>query len=120
MPITEEVGVTFDDGHWNRHDTSPLFTVEAQAVLKQLKAHEITDELMPLVEAEQAVSKEDRARLALASLWYWRADAETDRIVRYISWWIVIESIEMSTSDPSPVKKRLLGSFRQTREFGEA
>lgn len=107
MPLTEEVGEIFPDGHWNRRDYSGLFTVESQASVQQLKMTDVTEELSPLLEAEQSLSEEERKRMGLASLWYWRADAEPDRVVRFISWWVVVESLEMRSANPSPVKKRL-------------
>lgn len=107
MPLTEEVGEIFSDGHWNRRDYSGLFTIESQASIRQLKVSDVTEELSSLLEAEQKLSAAERKRLGLASLWYWRADAEPDRVVRYISWWVVVESLEMKTPDPSPVRRRL-------------
>jgi hypothetical protein len=111
MPLTEEIGEAFEDGHWNRRDQSGLFTTESQASIRQIQVHEIADELAPLILAQQTLPPADQARLTLACVWYWRADAEPDRVVRFISWWIVVESLEMRDSNPRHVMKRLATIF---------
>jgi hypothetical protein len=43
MPITEEVGETFDDWYWNRYDHTALLTVESQASLMRLELATVVD-----------------------------------------------------------------------------
>lgn len=115
MPLLEEVGEVFDDWHWNRKlHTGSLF-VESQASLRQLQVHEITDNLAPLIEREQELPEEERRRLTLACLWYWRADADNEPTTKFVSWWLVAESLEMSDTNIIHVRRRLAVLF-QTEE----
>jgi len=108
MPLTEEVGETFDDWHWNRRLNTGLFTAESQAQVRHVQAQETADLLGPLIERHQDLDPELRRRLTLASQWYWRADADTDAATRFIAWWLVVESLEMvKTTDIRPVRERL-------------
>jgi len=93
MPITEEAGETFDDWHWNRRLNTGLVSAESQAAMRQLEAGTITNEIVPLIEQYQDLPDNERRRLTLACQWYWRADAETDQTTRFISWWLVVESL---------------------------
>lgn len=96
MPITEEVGETFDDWHWNRYDHTALLTVESQAALMRLEPTTVVEEVWPLIERQQDLPEEQRRRLSLACQWYWRADAE-----------------------PSDVLHRLVGRRRVPRDAGD-
>lgn len=108
MPLTEEAGETFPDWHWNRRLHTGLFSAESQARLRHAQAQETADLLTPLIERHQDLDPEQRRRLALASQWYWRADADTDPTTRYVAWWLVVESLEMvKTTDIRPVRERL-------------
>jgi hypothetical protein len=112
MPITEEVGETFDDWHWNRYEQTALLTVESQASLMRLESATVVDEVWPLIERQQDLPAEERRRLSLACQWYWRADAEPDRVTRYIDWWVIVECLEMpETTDLRPVRRRLAALF---------
>lgn len=108
MPLTEEVGETFSDWHWNRRLHTGLFSAESQARLRHVQAQETADLLAPLIEQHQQLAPEQRRRLTLASQWYWRADADTDPTTRYVAWWLVVESLEMvNTTDIRPIRDRL-------------
>ncbi|WP_146608198.1 hypothetical protein [Streptomyces sp. NTH33] len=108
IPITEEVGETFEDWHWNRRIDTGLFSAESQAVLRHLEAKALAADVSPLIERNQALDSDERRRITLACQWYWRADAETDQTVRFIAWWLVVESLEMvRTTDIRPVRTRL-------------
>jgi hypothetical protein len=108
MPLTEEVGETFDDWHWNRRLYTGLFTAESQAQFRHVQAQETADLIGPLIERHQDLDPEQRRRLTLASQWYWRADADIDTTTRFIAWWLVVESLEMvETTDIRPVRERL-------------
>jgi hypothetical protein len=112
MPITEEIGETFDNWHWNRHDYTALLTVESQAALVRLEPATVVDEVFPLIEREQDLPEEEHRRLGLACQWYWRADAEPDRVTRYINWWIIVECLDMrKENDLAAVRRRLSRLF---------
>jgi hypothetical protein len=38
---------------------------------------------------------------------HWRADAEPDRVTRFINWWIIVECLEIETSNITPARQRL-------------
>ncbi|MEJ7742425.1 MAG: hypothetical protein WKF73_07700 [Nocardioidaceae bacterium] len=63
MPLTEEVGETFDDWHWNRRIDTGSISLESQAEWRQLEAAPTLDTLLPLLEAEQNLSTEERQRI---------------------------------------------------------
>lgn len=108
MPLTEEVGETFPDWHWNRRLDAGRFSAETQAEVRELPARNLADRLMPLIERQQDLPAEDRRRLRLASTWYWRAIADPDPVTGLLSWWLIIEALEMPRStDIRPVRLRL-------------
>lgn len=116
MPLLEEIGEVFDDWHWNRKlHTGSLF-VESQTALRQLQAHEITENLAPIIEKEQELPEEERRRLTLACLWYWRADADNEPTTKFVSWWLVAESLEMPDTNIIHIRRRRLADLFQNEE----
>jgi len=112
MPITEEIGETFEDWHWNRRINTGLVSIESQVALRHINATTITNEVIPLIDQQQALRKDERRRLMFASQWYWRADAEPEHTTRFINWWLVVESLEMAkTTDIRPIRERLAVLF---------
>jgi hypothetical protein len=53
MPLTEEIGETFEDWHWNRHDHTALLSLESQASLIRLDPTTMVNEVWPLIERQQ-------------------------------------------------------------------
>lgn len=108
VPLTEEVGATFDDWHWNRRLDAGRFSAESQAEFRHMPAADLAALLGPLIDSQQALPEDERRRLRLASSWYWRADADPEPTTRFLSWWLAIEALEMPrTTDIRPVRKRL-------------
>ena len=103
LPLLEEIGEIFDDWHWNRRLDSVSFSTELQLRPEILKAEDFVDRIRPPLEHNQANASEQR-RFRLASQWYWLADAELDPVNRLIQLWLVIESLEMETTNIAPVK----------------
>jgi hypothetical protein len=120
--ITEEVGEVFDDWHWNRRLGGRTISLESQARLEVADGHEFSRRLRGVVDGWMDRSDEIRARIRIASQWYWRADAEADSIQRYISYWLCVEALELGENQNIlPVKDavaNLLGVPR--REVADA
>ena len=49
---------------------------------------------------------------------HWRADAEPDRVTRFINWWIIVECLEIETSNITPVGNDSHFSSTPTRVDG--
>jgi hypothetical protein len=112
MPLAEEVGETFDDWHWNRRLNTGTILVESQAELRPLPPDRLQELLEPTLQRSQSYAIDEQRRIRLACQWYWRADADTDPVTKFISWWLVIESIAMpSTTNIAPVRERLAAIF---------
>jgi hypothetical protein len=54
-----------------------------------------------------ATDRERQQRVALAARWYWLAEGEEDGVNRFLEYWIVIESLEVDTTNVKPVVQRL-------------
>jgi hypothetical protein len=68
--------------------------------------------VLPLIEREQDLPEKEHRRLGLACQWYSRADADPDRVTRYINWWIVVECLDMrKENDLRSVRRRLARLF---------
>ena len=105
MRITEEIGEVFDDWHWNRRLDGPTVALEAQADLSFIEAQASLGQIGAIFEANAGRSTEHRSRLRIASQWYWRADAETDPVQKFIALWLIIEVLEMDGTNIAPVKQ---------------
>ncbi|MFI7658650.1 hypothetical protein ACIBTW_07130 [Micromonospora parva] len=106
--LLEEVGEVFQDWHWNRRVFTGTVYAESQASFVHLDGRSAVERLQPLIEKNQALTKEERNRIRLASRWYWSAQEETDEVLAFIQWWLVIECLEMvKTTDIRPVRERL-------------
>lgn len=103
--ITEEIGEIFEDWHWNRRLDGPTVALEAQAELSFIEPQATLGQIGAIFDAHSGRSPEQRSRLRIASQWYWRADAETDPVQRFIALWLVIEALEMDGTNIAPVKK---------------
>lgn len=108
MPITEEVGETFDDWHWNRHIHSSKISAETQATFKSINGNEMIKDLQRLLNRRMDFGERMLRRIKLASQWYWMADAEPDQVMRFTYWRLTIEALEMvDTTNIAPVRDRL-------------
>jgi hypothetical protein len=106
--LTEEAGTTFDDWHWNRRLTTGTVYAESQAAFLRQGGQEFISRFQPLYDRHQDLPAEERARLRLASRWYWSVQEEADTALGFLQWWLIIESLEMPKStDVRPVKTRL-------------
>ncbi len=93
--VTEEVGEVFDDWHWNRFLGGRTVSMESQARLEVLNGHHFLRKLQAIIEDWSNRSDEMRARIRVASQWYWRADAEAELVQRYIAYWLCVEALEL-------------------------
>ena len=116
LPLLEEIGEVFEDGHWNRRLDSVRLGTELQLRPTWIDASEFLERLRPRIENNQSLSEVERRRFRLASQWYWLADAEVDGANRFIHYWLVIESLEMETKNIGPVKDRLVVLLGQDTE----
>ena len=118
MPLTEEAGEAFADWHWNRRLDTGVFSAESQASFRQLPGHDVGNEVRPIIDQHQARSPEERRRITLACQWYWRADSDTEPTTRFLSWWFVVEALEMSgASNIRPIRSHLARIFEGTEEI---
>ena len=113
LPLLEEIGHVFDDWHWNRRLDSLALAAESQLPLVVMPPSDFINCLQPWAERNQEAGEVDRRRFRLASQWYWLADAQLDPVNRFIQYWVVIESLEMETTDIAPVKARLAESLNE-------
>lgn len=104
LRITEEIGEVFDDWHWNQRLDGPTVALEAQAQLKYIDADTAVAQIGAVFDANAGRSEEERARLQIASQWYWRADAETDPVQAFIAHWLTIETLEMDGTNIASLK----------------
>jgi hypothetical protein len=60
------------------------------------------------VEAQISRDAASRARLRVASQWYWTAEAEADPVQKYIGYWLVLEALALGEgSDIRPLRESL-------------
>jgi hypothetical protein len=108
--LTEEVGEVFDDWHWNRWLGGPTVAYEGQARLKQLDTRDFIAAITPMIEAYGDRDEPERNRLRIASQWYWRADRESDPVLKFIANWLAIEALELGeNSNIAPIKRAIAG-----------
>jgi hypothetical protein len=106
--LTEEVGEAFADWHWNRRIFTGTVYAESQAALIEQPAQDFVARTRPLIERNEALPDDERARLRLASRWYWAVQEETDPTLAFIQWWLIVETLEMAkTTKVQPVAVRL-------------
>jgi hypothetical protein len=107
LPVLEEIGEVFDDWHWSRRLDSVSLSTELQLRPQIVQAEAFIERMQRALEDNQSKVPEERRRFRLASQWYWLADAEADLVNRFVQLWLVIESLEMETTNIGPVKRRL-------------
>ena len=103
--ITEEVGEVFSDWHWNRLLGGRTVALESQARLDQFDGAVFAATLGEAIERSIDQPADQRRRRRVASLWYWRAEADPDPVQRYIAYWLVVEALVLDeNADIKPVK----------------
>lgn len=108
--LTEEVGEVFDDWHWNRWLGGPTVAYEGQARLKHLDTRDFLAAITPVIEAYGDRDEQERNRIRIASQWYWRADRESDPVLKFIANWLAIEALELGeNSNIAPIKRSIAG-----------
>jgi len=106
--LTEEIGETFEDWHWIRRIHTGTVYAESQAAFVHQSGQNFLDRARPLLEASVNFSVEEKARLRLASRWYWMVQEEIDPTLAFIQWWMIVETLEMpKTTDVRPVNIRI-------------
>jgi hypothetical protein len=90
--ITEEVGEVFSDWHWNRLIGGPTVLWEGQARLGVHDGRQIGEALNLFNTIFGEHSEDERARLRVAAQWYWRADSDSDHVMRFLSYWLCAEA----------------------------
>lgn len=104
--LTEEIGEVFDDWHWNRLLGGRTISLESQAAMRHLDGQEFAEVVGNSIEAHLDRPERERNRLKIAAQWYWRADAEPERVQRYIAYWLCIEALELGeNASIAPVKR---------------
>jgi hypothetical protein len=103
--ITEEVGEIFPDWHWNRLLGGRNVSMEFQARVDLLNAREIAGALNVVLELHAERDEQERARVRIASQWYWRADRDADPVLRFLGYWLCIEALELGDNAKiAPIK----------------
>ncbi|WLQ05795.1 hypothetical protein [Arthrobacter oryzae] len=106
--ITEEVGEVFEDWHWNRMLGGRTVALESQARPSLLPAQEVWGQLEPKISAYLELDDVSRQRLKIAGQWYWLAESQADRVMGFISYWLVLESLELGeNANIAPLRRRL-------------
>jgi len=90
--IAEEVGEVFGDWHWNRIIGGPTVLWEGQARLGVHDGRQYVEGLTLFNTIFGEHSEDERARLRVAAQWYWRADSDSDRVMRFLSYWLCSEA----------------------------
>ncbi len=93
--VTEEVGELFADWHWNRLLGGRTVSLESQANLVALDARAVAMRIGTALRTNELRDSKARARLRVASQWYWVAEADPDNVQRYIGYWLTLEALEL-------------------------
>ena len=93
--VTEEVGAVFDDWHWNRLMGGPTVMWEGQAAFKNMIGPEIDQAIDIAFKINREQTEAERDRIRTAAQWYWRADRESDPVMRYLSYWLCVEAVAL-------------------------
>lgn len=93
IPLTEEVGEIFEDWHWNRSLASSSLAWEPQLDLQGMQASDVVGIMKPLIDEWLSRDEEKRARTRVACQWWQLSEAQSDLVIKYISLWLVAESL---------------------------
>jgi hypothetical protein len=116
VPLVEEIGEVFEDWHWNRQLAPDFVATEQQLTYSVVTADAFAQANGKRYEDALAMTEPERLRFRVASQWYWRADAETDPVTRFIQLWLVVESLEMFRQKLVAVTKRLMALIGERDE----
>ena len=109
--LLEEIGSVFDDWHWNRRLDTVQLAAETQVPEEVVPGQRFAEIFSAAASQHLAKDRQQQRRLALASHWYWLAEGEEDPVNRFIQHWIVVEILEMETTNIKPVVQRLADLF---------
>lgn len=103
--LTEEAGALFPDGHWNRRLGGRYIRLESQANMQMIPAQIGMGFLAEMLQRQLRRTDEQRRRTRIASQWYLRGSSEPDLTIRYISYWLVLEALELDeNSNIAPLR----------------
>jgi hypothetical protein len=110
--VTEELGETFPDGHFNRSVHSDALGNEWQMDLAAVTPERFSEWTEATLANHLQRPKEELERISLACDWYWRSTQASDPVTEYLELWFVVEVIAMpDTTDVRPVRERLAAAF---------
>ncbi|MFE4950145.1 hypothetical protein ACFQ9V_08540 [Leifsonia sp. NPDC056665] len=103
--LTEEVGEVFDDWHWNRQLGGRDIRLESQADMRYRPAVEAVEGLQRIFTAHVERDEAETLRVRIASRWCWEAESQADPVMRFVSYWLAIEALELGeNSNIAPLK----------------
>jgi len=106
--VTEGLGETFPDGHFNRSLESDTVGNELQMNLTAVTQDELKAWAETMLGPHQERPEEELKRIRLACDWYWRSTQTSDLVTEYLELWFVVEVIAMlDTTNVRPVRERL-------------
>jgi hypothetical protein len=109
VPLTEEIGEVFEDGHFNCWPQSSLIGLESLTTVRLISVqHELKAWSESVMDRHMHRPEPDRVTLGLASEWYRLAESTIDPVLEFIYLWLAIEVLAMpNTSNVRPVRERL-------------
>ena len=114
--LTEEVGEVFDDWHWNRQLGGRDVRLESQADLRVHRAEDIGAGLQRIFTAHIGRDESQALRVRVASRWCWEAETQADPIMRFVSYWLAIEALELGeNANIAPLKDAVAALLGVTR-----
>lgn len=114
--LTEEIGNVFDDWHWNRRLDGASIGVESQTRIEQFHFESFHKKFEPIIRRLSTDNEEHYQRCRIASQWYWRAEREPDRVVQFISYWLIVEALELDeNANINPIKESVAKLLNVTK-----
>ncbi|WP_155361625.1 hypothetical protein [Acrocarpospora macrocephala] len=117
VQVTEEVGEIFEDWHWNRSLASDSLAWEPQLNLHGMQGSELVDTMKPLIDRWLSRDEEKRTRARVASQWWQLAEAQGDLVIKYISLWLVAESLVDKKNMPTKLYDLIGHSLQKCEKF---
>ena len=108
IPLSEEVGEVFDDGHFNCSANSSLVGMESLTTVKLVPVQQLKGWADHVLERHIRRSTAEKETLALAAEWYRLAEASLDPVLELVYLWLAIEVLAMpNTTNVRPLRERL-------------
>ncbi|MEU0518256.1 hypothetical protein [Streptosporangium sp. NPDC006007] len=107
VPLVEETGEIFEDWHWNRSLASSSLSWEPQLDMQGAHGSEVVQAMEPLIDRWIALDEGKRAQFRIACQWWQLADAQSDLVVKYLSLWLVAESLNKRKDIPEVLSEML-------------